>query len=110
MTQLQIDGAILNPINADALTALKDYAEAARIVTAGEPRQNDSDVVAKNLAWIQANDNALNTGHADGRAGLAAKVLRRAEQLAGTFISTRIKGNLVDQLGNDMAINAEAAN
>jgi hypothetical protein len=110
MTQAQIDGAILNPINADALTALKDYAEAARIVAAGEPRRNDSDVVAKNLAWIQANDNALNTVHAGGAPGLAIKVLNRAEELAGTFISTRIKGNLVDRLGNDMAINAEAAN
>jgi len=45
-----------------------------------------------------------------GGTGLAEKVLNRAEQLAGTFLSTKIKSNLVDRIGDDAAIIAEANN
>ena len=41
--------------------------------------------------------------------GFAEKILNRAEQLAGTFASMRIKGNRIDALDTDVAINTEAA-
>jgi len=50
MTQDQINGAITNPIDADSLAALKDYAAAAQKVADGTPDANSSEVVAKNLA------------------------------------------------------------
>lgn len=50
MNQLEIDGAITNPIDPASLTALKDYAAAARKVEGGAPDAANSEVVAKSLA------------------------------------------------------------
>ena len=50
MTQVQIEGAILNAIDADSLAALQEYADAANEVATNGPRQNDFDVIAKSLA------------------------------------------------------------
>ena len=50
MTQAQIDGEIVNAIDGDSLAALQQYADAANEVATNGPRQNDLDVVAKNLA------------------------------------------------------------
>ena len=50
MTQAQIDAAIANPINADSLKALQEYAAAAQKVTDAAPEATNSEVVAKNLA------------------------------------------------------------
>ena len=47
MTQAQIDTAITAAINADSLTALKEFAEANRLVTAGA---TEPGLVAKSLA------------------------------------------------------------
>jgi len=50
MTVAQIRAAIQNPIAADSLKALQEYKAAAEEVRTNGPRENDSDVIAKNLA------------------------------------------------------------
>ena len=50
MTQVQINGAIANAINADSLAALKEFAAAAQEVVDGGPNAGDVDIIAKNLA------------------------------------------------------------
>ena len=50
MTQTEINTAIGTEIDADALSALREYKAAAEQVRTNGPRENDSDVIAKNLA------------------------------------------------------------
>jgi hypothetical protein len=50
MTQAEIEAAIVNAIDGDSLTALQEYADAANEVNTAGARQNDLDIIAKNLA------------------------------------------------------------
>jgi hypothetical protein len=50
MTQAQIDGEILNAIDADHLAALKEYRAAAQEVTDAGPTAGNLEVIAKSVA------------------------------------------------------------